>query len=547
MELSAIGTGFNHVLTRSTHSSFPIIPSFSAPTTTTRRKSSQSTSPAAATPLLGEPRNEPQPPLLHGQRRHSKSYLARQAAILEVLQSPDLESALQRLEGILKVQDLNVILRNFGKQSRWNDLSQLFDWMQQYGKISVASFSSYIKFMGKSLNPMKALEIYNNIPDESIKSNVFICNSVLSCLIRSGKFDISTKLFHKMKQNGLTPDVITYSTLLAGCMKVKHGYSKALDLVQELKYNGLQMDSIMYGTLLAVCASNDQWEAAESYFNQMKDEGHSPNLFHYSPLLNAYASGGHYKKAEELVQDMKSLGLVPNKVIWTTLLKVYVKGGLFEKSRELLLELEALGYAEEEMPYCLLMDGLAKTGQINEARSIFDEVKEKGVKSGGYSHSIMISAYCRQGLFGEAKQLAKDFEAQYDKYDLVILNSMLCAYCRADDMESVMRTLRKMDELRISPGYNTFHILIKYFCKQKLYLLAYRTMEDMHRKGHQPQEELCSSLIFYLGKTKAHAEAFSVYTMLKYGKRTMCKALHEKILHILIAGQLLKEAYVVVK
>ncbi|KAF2293786.1 hypothetical protein GH714_004762 [Hevea brasiliensis] len=547
MELSAIGTGFNYALTCPAQSYFPLIPSASAPTTTTRRKNSQRTSAVTATPLLKEPRNESQPPPPSGQRRHSKSYLARQAAILEVQQSSDLDSALQRLEGTLKVQDLNVILRNFGKQSRWNDLSQLFDWMQQNDKISVASFSSCIKFMGKSLNPMRALEIYSNIPDEAIKSNVFICNSVLSCLVRNGKFDISTKLFHKMKQNGLTPDVITYSTLLAGCIKVKHGYSKALDLVQELKYNGLQMDSVMYGTLLAVCASNNQCEEAESYFNQMKDEGHSPNIFHYSSLLNAYSAVGNYRKAEELVQDMKSLGLVPNKVIRTTLLKVYVRGGLFEKSRELLLELEALGYAEDEMPYCLLMDGLAKAGNINEARSIFDETKEKGVKSDGYSHSIMISAYYRGGFFEEAKQLAKDFEAQYDKYDLVMLNTLLCAYCRADDMESVMQTMMKMDELRISPSYTTFHILIKYFCKQKLYLLAYRTMEDMHRKGHQPQEELCSSLIFYLGKTKAHPEAFSVYTMLKYGKRTMCKALHEKILHILLSGQLLKDAYVVVK
>ncbi|KAJ9174636.1 hypothetical protein P3X46_013259 [Hevea brasiliensis] len=501
MELSAIGTGFNYALTCPAQSYFPLIPSASAPTTTTRRKNSQRTSAVTATPLLKEPRNESQPPPPSGQRRHSKSYLARQAAILEVQQSSDLDSALQRLEGTLKVQDLNVILRNFGKQSRWNDLSQLFDWMQQNDKISVASFSSCIKFMGKSLNPMRALEIYSNIPDEAIKS----------------------------------------------CIKVKHGYSKALDLVQELKYNGLQMDSVMYGTLLAVCASNNQCEEAESYFNQMKDEGHSPNIFHYSSLLNAYSAVGNYRKAEELVQDMKSLGLVPNKVIRTTLLKVYVRGGLFEKSRELLLELEALGYAEDEMPYCLLMDGLAKAGNINEARSIFDEMKEKGVKSDGYSHSIMISAYCRGGFFEEAKQLAKDFEAQYDKYDLVMLNTLLCAYCRADDMESVMQTMMKMDELRISPSYTTFHILIKYFCKQKLYLLAYRTMEDMHRKGHQPQEELCSSLIFYLGKTKAHPEAFSVYTMLKYGKRTMCKALHEKILHILLSGQLLKDAYVVVK
>jgi hypothetical protein len=58
---------------------------------------------------------------------------------------------------------------------------------------------------------------------------------------------------------------------------------------------------------------------------------------------------------------------------------------------------------------------------------------------------------------------------------------------------------------------------------------------------------LCSSLMFHLGKIGAYREAFSVYNMLKYSKRTVCKSLHEKILHILVRGRLLKDAYVVVK
>ncbi|KAM3751034.1 hypothetical protein ACB098_04G078600 [Castanea mollissima] len=209
---------------------------------------------------------------------------------------------------MLKVQDLNAVLRNFGTLGRWQDLSQLFEWMQQNGKINASSYSSYMKFMKKNLNPVKAMEIYNGIKDESAKNNVFICNSVLSCLVRNGKFDSSIKMFHQMKQDGLMPDVVTYSTLLAGCIKVKHGYSKALELVRELRHSGLHMDSVIYGTLLAICASNTKLEEAESYFNQMKDEGHSPNLFHYSSLLNAYSISGNYRKADELVQDMKSAG-----------------------------------------------------------------------------------------------------------------------------------------------------------------------------------------------------------------------------------------------
>ncbi|KAL5704343.1 hypothetical protein ACHQM5_022785 [Ranunculus cassubicifolius] len=478
----------------------------------------------------------------------TNSNLARQAAILDIQQrSSNLDSALQRYGPILQVQDLNVILRYFGNVKRWREVSQIFDWMKKHEKISFTSYSSYIKFMGKGLNPVKALEAYDSIQDESLKTNVSICNATLGCLVKTGKFQSAIKLFSQMKQSGLVPDAITYSTLLAGCTKDKDGYSKALQLVQEMKDNGLRMDDVIYGTILAVCASNNRCEDAEAFFQQMMDEGLKPNIFHYSSLLNAYSVDGNHTKAECLVKDMKSAGLVPNKVMLTTLLKVYVRGGLFEKSRELLVELEALGYAQDEMPYCLLMDGLAKAGEIHEAKLIFDEMEKKEVKSDGYAHSIMISAFCRNGLLEDAKQLAKDFEAKHDKYDLVMLNTILRAYCKAGDMESVMQMMRKMDELKISPDWNTYHILIKYFSTEKLYQLAYRTMVDMHSKGLEPDEELCSTLILHLGRVGAPSEAFSLYNILRYGKRTMRKALHEKMLKILVSGGLLKDAYVVVK
>lgn len=103
----------------------------------------------------------------------------------------------------------------------------------------------------------------------------------------------------------------------------------------------------------------------------------------------------------------------------------------------------------------------------------------------------MISAFCKHGLLEDAKESALEFEAKYEKYDVVILNTMLCAYCRSGEMENVMNLMKKMDELAINPDRNTFHILIKYFAKEKLYMLAFKTMEDMHKRGQQP-DEVCS-------------------------------------------------------
>lgn len=116
-------------------------------------------------------------------------------------------------------------------------------------------------------------------------------------------------------------------------MKITDGYTKAMKLVKELKENDLVMDAVIYGTILAVCASNNRREEAELYFNQMKDNGHTPNMFHYSSLLNAYSSEGDYKKADELVLSMKSAGLVPNKVCFNVVQPVSIfcndRGTLF--------------------------------------------------------------------------------------------------------------------------------------------------------------------------------------------------------------------------
>lgn len=90
---------------------------------------------------------------------------------------------------------------------------QLFLWMQENKKLDVYSYSHYIKFMANKLDASTMLKLYNDIQVESAKDNVYVCNSVLSCLIKKGKFDTTMKLFRQMKHDGLVPDLVTYSTV----------------------------------------------------------------------------------------------------------------------------------------------------------------------------------------------------------------------------------------------------------------------------------------------------------------------------------------------
>ena len=85
--------------------------------------------------------------------------------------------------------------------------------MQKNDEINFASYSCFIKYMGLSRNPLKAFQVYDSIPDNSMKVNVSVCNSILGCMVRNGRFQSSIKLFDQMKDDGLSPDLVTYSSV----------------------------------------------------------------------------------------------------------------------------------------------------------------------------------------------------------------------------------------------------------------------------------------------------------------------------------------------
>lgn len=90
---------------------------------------------------------------------------------------------------------------------------QLFKWMQENNKLDVSSYSHYMRFMANNLDAAEMLQLYHSIQDESARKNILVCNSVLGCLIKKGKFDSGMKLFRQMQLEGLVPDLVTYSTV----------------------------------------------------------------------------------------------------------------------------------------------------------------------------------------------------------------------------------------------------------------------------------------------------------------------------------------------
>ena len=93
-----------------------------------------------------------------------------------------------------------------------------------------------------------------------------------------------------------------------------------MDLLEQMKEEGLQPNEVTYSTLMDICGKGGQPSNAMELFEQMKEEGLQPNVVTYNSLMDICAKGGHPSKAMELFEQRKEEELQPNVVTYSTLI-----------------------------------------------------------------------------------------------------------------------------------------------------------------------------------------------------------------------------------
>jgi len=86
-------------------------------------------------------------------------------------------------------------------------------------------------------------------------------------------------ILKKMRKEGIQPDVVTYSTLIAKAPD----YEAAKSWVEAMEEEGIQPDVVTYSTLIAKAPN---YEAAKSWVEAMEEEGIQPDVVTYNTLFS---------------------------------------------------------------------------------------------------------------------------------------------------------------------------------------------------------------------------------------------------------------------
>lgn len=142
---------------------------------------------------------------------------------------------------------------------------------------------------------------------------VSVSNALIDTYSKCGNVVMARSVF----QNMLVGSIVSWTSMIAGLAMQGHG-EEAIQLFHEMEESGITPDGITFISLLYACSHAGLVEQGCAFFSKMKNMyGIEPAIEHYGCMVDLYGRAGKLQKAYEFVCQMP---ISPNSIIWRTLL-----------------------------------------------------------------------------------------------------------------------------------------------------------------------------------------------------------------------------------
>ncbi|KAK4784626.1 hypothetical protein SAY86_018994 [Trapa natans] len=244
-------------------------------------------------------------------------------------------------------------------------------------RIYTTLMKGYMK-AGRVTDTVRMLEAMWHQEDSSSQPDHVSYTTVISAMVNTGSMDQAREVLAEMLRVGVPANRITYNVLLKGyCLQLQ--MDKARELLKEMSHGaGIEPDVVSYNTLIDGCILVDDSAGALGYFNEMRSRKIAPTKVSYTTLMKAFAFSGQPKLAhkvfDEMVQDPR---VEVDRVAWNMLVEGYCRLGLVEEAKKLIQRMKESGVYPDVATYGSLANGIALARKPGEALLLWNEIKER--------------------------------------------------------------------------------------------------------------------------------------------------------------------------
>eukprot|EP01067_Filipodium_phascolosomae_P001540 Filipodium_phascolosomae@DN2007_c0_g1_i1.p1 len=243
----------------------------------------------------------------------------------------------------------------------------------------------------------------------SVQPNTVMYSTLIKGFAQQKQTDKAISLYERMVANKVACNAVTFNSLIDGCARVG-AMDKACELLEEMtKRAGLSPDLITYSTIIKGYCMQGDIEHSMILFDAMRRRKIEPDAILYNSLLDGSARIQRVDLCEKLLRDMKVHGILPSNFTLTILVKLFGKMKDLEKAFSVVEDLPNKHEFEiNAHVYTCLMSACNANGKTNRALEVFDKMKSRGVVPDSKTFGTLIMGCTKSGLLRRACELVEE-------------------------------------------------------------------------------------------------------------------------------------------
>jgi len=280
-------------------------------------------------------------------------------------------------------------------------------------------YSSIMKGLANGKETDRVMELYDEMRSNGITPNTITFNTILNAFAKGGNMDRVPGLLDDMKaaSPAVEPDIVTYSTIIkgfcnAGCL------DRALKVLKDMQCSGkYEPDEVMYNSLLGGCAKEHRPDRALQLLADMKRTGVAPSNYTLSMLVKLMGRCRRINQAFQILEEIsKEYGLKINIQVYTCLIQGCFNNGVAAKAVALHDKIIEEGLVPDAMTYTVLVHGSLQAGLIDKAVEMARCAYGLGMKQSKYTTHPGLNTGCLEevlsALGGDASEKGAALQAE---------------------------------------------------------------------------------------------------------------------------------------
>ncbi|KAK9729779.1 hypothetical protein K7432_000024 [Basidiobolus ranarum] len=367
-------------------------------------------------------------------------------------------------------------------------------------------YNMLINFFSKVTRYDLCIHMFDELARHQVTPDIITFTSMMQVYAKTLNIPSAECMFEQLLAEGFTPDVITYTTLIGMYTKATK-MDKAWDMISAMEKHGVLPNLYTYTALLNGYSILNDMDGAMKVFHRMKSNGVRPDVLAYNTLLRASSNCPSDVEIQKIVGEMVESNCQPNLSTYDILMRYYLQRGDEVKIDE--LQNRLLGIAQSNsLAYRTLVDTYLGLSDWNRAIKVYEQMKSRhGVPIIDVFNS-MLKFLSKES---DGKRLLEFFRQEDLSQNVSSYNILLEHFHKNSNVNELKALYDSMLKHGIRGDFMTFNILVKAYSDAGYLSRSLNMFDIMLSKGIQPDRTLYNTLISSCFKHNESDIAFDVY------------------------------------